>query len=171
MRTNEPTILAIDPGTRELGFALLRGPHLIDCGVLTLRHVPPQRRLTAVKQAFERWISAGRPDALVLEDIPSRPRLGGLGLPSLGRLLRRLSRHHGLALSSYSAKAVRRSLLNNGWAGKAEIVGPLVGRFPELRVYRGQNRKWKDHHWHNLFDAVALALHHQAIAQPPSRCR
>ena len=171
MRPHDPTILAIDPGTRELGYAVLLGPTLIDSGVLVLRHVPAQRRLTAVRSAFERWISADSPDTLVLEDVPSRPLGAQLGLPSLGRLLRRLAHKHGLALSTYSAKAVRRSLLNNGWAGKAEIVGPLVGRFPQLRVYRGQNRKWKDRHWHNLFDAVALALHHQAITQQPSRSR
>src|ERR1043166_9832475 len=37
MRPHDPTILAIDPGTRELGYAVLLGPHLIDSGVLVLR--------------------------------------------------------------------------------------------------------------------------------------
>jgi len=93
------------------------------------------------------------------------------GLPALGRLLRRLARSGRIELASYSAKAARRTLLNDGWAGKPAVVEPLVGRYPQLRVYRGQNRKWKDRHWHNMFDAIALGHHHQAITQPPSRSR
>jgi len=165
------TILAIDPGLQELGYAVLRGPHLIDSGVLTLRYVPPERRLARVREALERLIRADSPNALVIEHIPNRPSGLQVGLPSLGRLLRRIARADRMELATYSAKAVRRTLLNNGWAGKPEVVEPLVGRHPELRVYRGQNRKWKDRYWHNMFDAIALGHHHQAIAQPPSRSR
>ena len=165
------TILALDPGTRELGYAVLRGPHLVDSGVLTLRHVPPERRLARVREALERWIRADSPDVLVIEHIPTRPSGLQLGLPSLGRLLRRLGRANRIALATYSAKAVRRTLLNNGWAGKPEVVEPLVGRHPQLRVYRGQNRKWKDRYWHNMFDAIALGHHHLSLTQPPSRSR
>lgn len=165
------TILALDPGTRELGYAVLRGAHLVDSGVLTLRHVPPERRLAHVREALERWIRADSPEVLVIEHIPIRPRGLQIGLPSLGRLLRRMARANRIALATYSAKAVRRTLLNNGWAGKPEVVEPLVGRHPQLRVYRGQNRKWKDRYWHNMFDAIALGHHHQALTQPPSRSR
>ncbi len=171
MRTKTDTILALDPGTRELGYAVLRGRHLIDSGVLPLHHLPPERRLARVREALERWVRADSPDVLVIEDIPGRPSGLTVGLPSLGRLLRRRARAHRMELATYSAKAVRRTLLNNGWAGKAEVVEPLVGRHPELRVYRGQNRKWKHRYWHNMFDAIALGHHHQAVTQPPSRSR
>lgn len=165
------TILALDPGTRELGYAVLRGDELLDSGVLSIRHLPHRERLGAVRRAMERWLRAVSPQALVVENLPGRPLDAGGGLPALGRLFRRFARAHDLPFASYSAKAVRRTLLSNGWAGKAAAVEPLVVRFPQLRVYRGQNRKWKDRHWYNLFDAVALGLHHQAITKPPSRSR
>lgn len=165
------TILALDPGTRELGYAVLRGPHLLDSGVLTLRHISPERRLAHVREALERLIRADSPEVLVMEHIPTRPCGLQVGLPALGRLLRRMARANRIALATYSAKAVRRTLLNNGWAGKPEVVEPLVGRHPQLRVYRGQNRRWKDRYWHNMFDAIALGHHHQTITQPPSRSR
>ena len=44
-------------------------------------------------------------------------------------------------------------------------------RFPQLRLYLTQDRRWKERFWLNMFDAVALALHHQALKQPPSRSR
>jgi Holliday junction resolvasome RuvABC endonuclease subunit len=150
---------------------VLRGADLIDAGVLTLRHVPPRHRLAHIRHAFERWIRADRPDVLVVEDMPSRPMDSEVGLPSLGRLLRRLASANRMELATYSARAVRRSLLNNGWAGKPEVVAPLVGRYTQLRVYRGQDRKWKARYWHNMFDAIALGRHHLDLIQPLSRSR
>jgi hypothetical protein len=47
----------------------------------------------------------------------------------------------------------------------------VAHRFPQLRVYLTQDRRWKEKFWLNMFDAVALALHHQALGKPPSRSR
>jgi len=166
-----PTILAIDPGTRELGYAALRGNTLIESGVLSVRHLPAQHRLAHVRDALKRWFRSFGPSVLVIEHVPNRPLDSRVGLPSLGRLLRRMARANHMEVATYSAKAVRRTLLNNGWAGKPELVEPLVGRHPQLRVYRGQNRKWKERYWHNMFDAIALGHHYSALHQPPSRSR
>ena len=58
-----------------------------------------------------------------------------------------------------------------GWAGKREVAEALSARFPDLRVHLTHDRKWKETYWQNMFDAVALALHHQAGTKPPSRGR
>lgn len=171
MPRNESPILSLDPGTRDLGYAVLDGKRLLDHGVLTLRHLPPQRRLRRVREAVETWIRAHRPQVIVLEHIPRRPLGSRTGLPSLGRLLRRIAKAHRIEVATYSAKTVRRTILGDGWAGKPEVVESIVGRYPQLRVYRGQNRKWKDRYWQNMFDAIALGLYHQIITQPPSRSR
>ncbi len=34
----------------------------------------------------------------------------------------------------------------------------VVARYPELKVYLTQDRKWKQAHHENMFDAVAVAL-------------
>lgn len=47
----------------------------------------------------------------------------------------------------------------------------LKGSIPQLRLYLTQDRRWKEKFWLNMFDAVALALHHQALTKPPSRGR
>jgi Holliday junction resolvasome RuvABC endonuclease subunit len=171
MNHRHPTILALDPGTRDLGFALLHGKSLRASGVLPLRHLPPTRRLGRVRDEVKTWIRAYEPDVLVLEHIPNRPLDSRAGLPALGRLLRRLAQRSGLATVSYSAKTARRTVVGDGWAGKPEVARAIAARFPELRVYRGQDRKWKDRYWQNMFDAIALALHHQSLINPPSRSR
>jgi crossover junction endodeoxyribonuclease RuvC len=171
MRQRNLTILALDPGLRDLGFSTLAGTRLLDSGVLALRAVPPARRLRTVQGRLEQWIELHAPDVLVVESIPRRPLDALAGLPALGRLLRRIARHHGLDVITYSAKTARRTVVGDGWAGKGEVAKTIAAQFPQLRVYRGQDRKWKERYWQNMFDAIALALHHQTIIQPPSRSR
>ena len=124
-----------------------------------------------MREAFEAWVRAYRPRVLVLENIPNRPLDTLAGLPALGRLLARLARSHRLKVAIYSAKAVRRDVVGSGWAGKREVAEVLCGRFPELRVHLTHDRKWKVRYWQNMYDAVALALHHQSVSKPPSRSR
>src|ERR1043165_3244046 len=159
----KPTILAIDPGLRDLGFAVLRGPELLGHGVLSFRHLRAPQRLKAARTELDRLIRAHEPRELVLENIPKRPLDALAGLPALGRLLRRFATTHDLGLATYSARTVRRAVVGNGWAGKSEVAKALMAQFPQLKVYRGQLRKWQERHWGNMFDALALALHHQHL--------
>jgi len=170
MRKNPDTILAVDPGLRELGYAVLAGKSLITSSVLPLRWVHPVRRLRTVDESLEAWIRAYHPRVLVLEHIPKRPLDSLAGLPALGRLLRRVAKRRRVKLVEYSAKTARRTVPGNGWAGKREVAEAITAQFPDLRVHLTQNRKWKERYWQNMYDAIALALHHQTT-QPPSRSR
>ena len=171
MRKAPDTILALDPGLRDLGYAVLSGKNLVTAGVLTLRTVPPSRKLKTIQDSLAVWIRGYRPRTLVLEHIPKRPLDSLAGLPALGRRLRRLANRSRLKLVAYSARTVRQTVVGDGWAGKREVAKTLAGRFPELRVHLTHDRKWKERYWQNMFDAIALALHHQAVTKPPSRSR
>jgi Holliday junction resolvasome RuvABC endonuclease subunit len=165
------TILALDPGLRDLGYAVLAGRRIVTASVLPLRSVSRQRRLGRVREFLLTQVRAHRPRTLVLEHIPKRPLDTLAGLPALGRLLGRLARQRRLKLATYSARTVRGSVVGDGWAGKREVAQVIARKFPELRVHLTHDRKWKERYWQNMFDAVALALHHQAVSKPPSRSR
>jgi Holliday junction resolvasome RuvABC endonuclease subunit len=171
MRKKTETILALDPGLQELGYAVLFGNELLANGVLPLRGVLQSRRLKRVQESLEAWTRAYRPRTLVLEHIPKRPLDSIAGLPALGRLLRRLATRSRLRVVGYSVKTVRQTVVGDGWAAKRDVAKALCRRFSELRVYRTQDRKWKELYWQNMFDAIALALHHQSTTKPPSRSR
>ena len=171
MRKAPRTIIALDPGLRDLGYAVFDRKDLITAGVLPLRTLPPRRRLAKIQESLQSWIRAYRPRTLVLEHIPKRPLDSIAGLPVLGRLLRRMARAQRIPTATYSAKTVRRDVIGDGWAGKRDVAKALAGRYPELRVHLTHDRKWKERYWQNMFDAVALALHHRAVTQPPSRSR
>ena len=170
MRKKPDTILALDPGLRELGYAVLSGKHLLTSGVLPLRSVRPRQRLGRVEESLTAWRRAYHPGVLVMESIPKRPLDSLAGLPALGRLLRRFARRKRIKTPTYSAKTVRRTIVGNGWAGKREVAEAIAARFPDLRIHLKQTTKGRQSYWANMFDAIALALHHQTT-QPPSRSR
>ena len=64
----ERRILALDPGTRYLGFALFDGPRLVYHGVLTLSpHHHPARRIDEATHRIGRMIRDWRPEAAVAQ--------------------------------------------------------------------------------------------------------
>jgi Holliday junction resolvasome RuvABC endonuclease subunit len=117
------------------------------------------------------WVRAYRPRALVLEATYGHPVESFAALHRLASTTRRLAKAKHLRVATYAPQTVRKSLTGDGWASKRELAQAIVLRFPALRVYLTQDRKWKERYFLNLFDAVGLALHHQATAliQPPSR--
>lgn len=159
-RTN--TILALDPGLRDLGYAVLRGRKIVTAGVKPLRLLPRDERRAEARRLVRGWLRAYQPQALVLEATYRHP------VPWLNDLHRvavsaaRLAeRQRGLRVATYAPQTVRKSLTGDGWSSKRETAVVLACRFPALRVYLTQDRKWKERYWLNLFDAIALAVHHQ----------
>lgn len=168
---HQPTILAIDPGLRELGMAVVSGRRLVASGAVTMRRVPRDARLAEVRRHVQGWLRLHRPDAVVMEKTYHHPVPWLDGVHRLTLSIRRLARGQGAAFKTYAPQQVREGVFGNGRATKAEAAVAVALRFPQLRVYLTQDRRWKERFWLNMFDAVALALYHQARTQPPSRSR
>ena len=171
MHKSPDTILAIDPGLRDLGYAVLTRRKLVASGVLPLRQLPKALRLREVRRQVRHWLRAHRPRAIIVEKTYRHP------VPWLDRLhritlyARRLARRRGLRFATYAPQQVRRTVLGNGKGKKSEVAAVVAAHFPSLRIYLTQDRRWKERYWQNMFDAVALALHHHAVRKPPSRSR
>ena len=171
MHNRNHTILALDPGLKELGFAILSGRGLVTAGVIALRLVPKERRLKEAQVRIAALFAAHRPGAIVVEKTYRHPLPWLNELHGISRYAGRLARRFGVPFRAYAPQAVRATVAGNGKAKKPEVAIAIAHRFPQLRVYLTQDRRWKEKFWLNMFDAVALALHHQALMQPPSRSR
>jgi Holliday junction resolvasome RuvABC endonuclease subunit len=134
---------------------------LIAAGVRPLRLLPRERRLSEARRLVRSWINAYRPKILVLEATHrhSLPWLNALD--RLGHSVAEYAKRHRLAVVVYAPQTVRKAIVGHGWASKAELARAIAILFPALRVYLTQDRRWKERYWSNLFDAVALAVHHQ----------
>jgi crossover junction endodeoxyribonuclease RuvC len=170
MRTKTDTILALDPGLRDMGYAVLRGRRLQASGVLGLRRVPKDDRLAIARRNVRTWLTTHRPDVVVVEKTYRHPLPWLNQLHRMSRSAQNLATRQRAAFTMYSPQSVRATVAGNGKAKKPEVAVAVAHRFPSLSVYLTQDRRWKERYWQNMFDAIALALHHQA-AQPPSRGR
>lgn len=165
------SILALDPGLRDLGFAVIAGRRLVTGGVVALRLLPKERRLPEARDRVRALLATHRPRAIVVEKTYRHP------VPWLNELHKitlsagRMARKKRIVFATYAPQAVRQVVAGNGKAKKPEVATAIAHRFPQLRVYLTQDRRWKERFWQNMFDAIALAVHHQTIANPPSRSR
>jgi Holliday junction resolvasome RuvABC endonuclease subunit len=112
-----------------------------------------------------------RPDAIVLEKTYQHPVPWLNDLHRISRSARNLATRRGITFAMYAPQSVRQHIAGHGWAKKPEVAVAVAHRFPQLRVYLTQDKRWKEKFWLNMFDAVALALYHQALSKPPSRSR
>jgi len=171
MQRNPDTILAIDPGLRELGYAVLEGSRLVTSGVLNLRLVAKGRRLDEARKHVRRWLGIHHPDVVVVEKTYRHPVPWLNELHEITRSARNLASRRGRVFATYSPQRVRQTVAGNGKAKKAEVALAVTHRFPNLRVYLTQDRRWKERYCMNMTDAIALGLHHQSVSHPPSRSR
>jgi Holliday junction resolvasome RuvABC endonuclease subunit len=151
--------------------AVLSGRRLVTQGALTLRRLPREKRLAEVRRHVKGWMRLHDPEVIVLEKTHGNPIPWLDGIHRLALSVRRLARLRGVPVTVYSPQSVRQNILGNGRGPKVEAALVVAARFPQLRVYLTQDRRWKERFWLNMFDAVALGIHHQAATQPPSRSR
>jgi len=154
-------ILAIDPGVRKLGLAVAtREGSLLLYEVLStnaVRGLP--KRLKDLEAAIDDRLKRYRPNLVLLERTwpTSCPPLAAARRVAL--VCRRLAVNRRIPVSEVHVKEVRRRVVGFGWATKLETAQVVASFYPELQLYLRQDRAWKERHFQNLFDAVALLLY------------
>jgi Holliday junction resolvasome RuvABC endonuclease subunit len=171
MQQLKHAILALDPGLRDLGYAVLAGRKLIARDVIGLRSIPKNQRLEEARERIAALVVTHRPCAIVVEKTYHHPVPWLDDLHRITLSAKRLATKRRITFATYAPQAVRQDVAGNGKAKKPEVAIAIAHRFPQLRVYLTQDRRWKEKFWLNMFDAVALAIHHQRITKPPSRSR
>jgi Holliday junction resolvasome RuvABC endonuclease subunit len=152
-------ILAIDPGTREMGVALLQGKELIYHGVETIKKCSsPHEKLKEGRKIVLRMIDDFKPDLLVVEKTFFRNNRNSGLLNVFTDEIRAIGKRKGLQVASFAPNTVKKFICGNGRASKAEVARVVIAKFPDLKVYLTQDRAWKERYHQNMFDAVALGV-------------
>ncbi len=164
MRKNNWTLLGLDPGLRALGLAVLdaRGK-LRHAGVLSGPRAGTRKaRLAHLSRDFADFLALHRPRLVLIEATWPNRDASLATLHRVAKMCERRVRSRRIPLRLVPSGTVRKTLLGDGRAGKKEVARFLAHRYPELRVYLGKQEAWRERYFQNLFDAVAIAVYHQA---------
>jgi Holliday junction resolvasome RuvABC endonuclease subunit len=159
MSKHNTKILAIDPGTRYIGVALLDGEKLVYHGVKVIpSEKSPNEKLKEGRGIIRRLIKDYKPDVLVVErSFFANNRTASLLHVFINRIIA-IGKRKGIKVVSYATSTVRNFICGNGRTDKKTLSKVIVSKYPELKVYLSQNRIWKDRYHQNMFDAVTLGL-------------
>jgi len=159
MSNNHKEVLAIDPGTREMGIAFLDDGKLIYYGVKTIKkHRYPNETLKEGRKFIIRLIKDFRPNILIYEKTFFANNRNSSLLNVFVDEIRAIGRRKGLEVKGFAPSTVKKAICGNGRASKREVARAIASRYPELKVYLNQDRVWKELYYQNMFDAVALGM-------------
>lgn len=159
MRRNKNSLLAIDPGTREMGFAAFEDGELEDYGVKDIRYVAGADDIfQAVDIVITRLVRQKCPTILVLEknnfsQIRQNVRLS----LAIGKI-KVVARRHKVRVIELDPRTIRKAVCQDGNATKRELARTVSVRYPEMRAYLESNRRWRERYYQNAFDAIACGL-------------
>ncbi len=161
-----PTILGIDPGTKEMGLAVLCGRELKYFGVRTLRNgTRPYDVIGQARRIVLAAIESHAPDVVAIEEPFNLPTKRAHLLNVISDELRGRAEELGLEVISLSPSAIREKVAGNPHATKIEVAEALVrDGFDQLRdlipkrpARAALGLRPRDKYWLHMFDALALA--------------
>jgi Holliday junction resolvasome RuvABC endonuclease subunit len=159
MSTPNWRILAIDPGTRYLGVAILEEAGLVYYAVRDLRCARPAGELTeTTRELLGELILTYEPTILAYEkSFYVQSRTSAL-LQAQEAEIYRVGRESALGVVSYFPTRVREVLCGDQWATKDQVASLLAQRFKELERLRFPGKALQNRYWLHMFDAVAVAV-------------
>ncbi len=159
MQNNRKRILAIDPGTRWMGVALLDNGRLVHHAVKVIaKGKSSHETLQRAKGVVARLIDELEPQIVAVERTFFSKSRNAPALNALFDEIQLLAKKKKLAFISYAPSTVKKFTCGNGWASKKEVATVVVSKYPELRVFLTQDRAWKERFHQNMFDAVAIGI-------------
>lgn len=165
---HEPrTILGIDPGTKEMGIAVLRGQQLLAYGVHTLRNGErPYDLVGQARRIVLGYVAEHAPQVVAIEAPLMLPTKRAAILSVIAQELRGRAKELNLEVVELTPREVRERVVGNPKATKIDVAEALVRQgFDELRelipkrpARAALGLRPKDKYWLHTFDALSLAI-------------
>jgi Holliday junction resolvasome RuvABC endonuclease subunit len=151
--------LALDPGTHELGYAVLESTDLLYFGVHTFPHRCSARRLCAEGEQFVQGLmDAYAPQLLVIEKTWYAKSTRSTRLHVFVEAMEDFAARQELLVRAYTPRMVKKMICGHGDATRRDVAETLVHRYPYLAKYLRTDLRTRDKYWQSMFAAVALGL-------------
>lgn len=160
MQNTEKTILAISPGTRELGVAVVANNRLLFYAVKNITNRKnKQAILQKVTKILNQLILDYEVSVLVIKQIESLYANGDFLLATVDHI-KKLAKQLKLTLYQYRSKEVYSIVCNGDKVTNHDIAKYLTVQYFELAKHISQTKRysWKTNYYNRLFFAIALGL-------------
>lgn len=168
--TTETTVLAVAPGVRHLGVALMENGALLFFGVKTFAWRRDARSLVREAARYMQGLVAKHRAALLaLEDTYYVQAERSAQLRSLISGLKCFGEKRGLPVVACLPTRVKRHFCPRSKATRAALASQMVLRYPFLTPFfkKQRNRAY----WQQMFDAVGLAAYVTCRMSNWRKCR
>lgn len=153
-------ILALDLGTKVIGYALLEDDMLLRYGVRNYKKGMEKQRKGTVPGVD--LIKAYKPDVVIIGNLSHPERAGNPKLKKLAKQIIRFAPKQGTAVHEIEPLAARKFLIKDKRPSKMNAATFITAIYPELSAHLPHKGRilWtqKDKYWMNMFDALTLAL-------------
>jgi crossover junction endodeoxyribonuclease RuvC len=151
-------VLAIDPGTRAIGIAVLQDRDLLYYGVKTIKGLKtPREVLQKVDKIINQQITNYEPATVAIEKMFLIQKNASF-LIVVADEIKAIAKQQGLAVCEFAPTAVRKLICQAGKATKREVAKIIASRYVELTRYLNRPSKWEELYYANMFDAIAVGL-------------
>jgi Holliday junction resolvasome RuvABC endonuclease subunit len=151
-----PTILAVNPGSRYLGFAAFRGPDLLDWGVRVVSAKTPRGRVRVAGQIVREAIERFQPDALAVKRLHSSRT--STTLDRLTDSITELARRRKLKVHCYSITQLKSVLCSEAKGNKRRLAAEVAALYPVLSHDFQKEMSNRHPYYLRMFEAVALGI-------------
>jgi Holliday junction resolvasome RuvABC endonuclease subunit len=150
--------LALDPGTREMGYAVLESTDLLYFGVHTFPHRCAVRRLCDEGQRFVQGLmEAYAPQLFVIEKTWYAKSMRSTRLHVFVEAMESFAAQRGLMVCAYTPRKVKKMMCGHANATRRDLAETLIRqRYHFLAPYLQRDLRTRDKYWQSMFDAVAL---------------
>lgn len=155
--TDHKLVLAVDPATRGIGFALFEGPRRpVDWGVKDAKVHKNIQGLLKIGRLMDFY----HPDVIVVEDYAGEGSRRSARVQRLIQDIKRLAHKKGITTRAYSRSVIRKTFAQSGAKTKYEIAKKIAEWLPTFAQRLPPVRKpWMSEDYRmSIFDAVSLAL-------------
>jgi Holliday junction resolvasome RuvABC endonuclease subunit len=156
MPNESPRILAVNPGSRYVGFAAFRGPELLDWGVRVVSAKTPRGRVRVASRIVKEAMDRFQPDTLALKRL--HPGRSSTSLDRLTDSIKELARLRKLKVRQYSITELEMALCSGAKANKRRLAAEVAATYPVLMSDFQKELANRHPYYLRMLEAVALGI-------------
>jgi Holliday junction resolvasome RuvABC endonuclease subunit len=156
MPKEPPRILAVNPGSRYIGFAAFRGPELLDWGVRVIRARTPRGRLKVADAILIEAIERFQPDTLAIKRLHQSRSSGSLN--GLTNTIKQIAQRRRLRVCQYSIGQLKQALCPEAKSNKRRLAEHMAASYPVLTHDLQKELTNRNPYYLRMFEAVALGV-------------